>query len=386
MSSYIITHQLKTTKFLRMMRMPLINELKTSLNAFLGWDKRRIDCLAKILVALIMVQTTNLKKIACALLSANSSTESNYRRLQRFFSGFRMDYNAVARLIAHLFKLTIGQHYLLLDRTNWQWGKSNINVLFLCVAYKKIAIPIFWLVLNKKGNSSTRERAALVQRFIKVFGKAPIAGILGDREFIGKKWFQYLKNEEIRFIFRIKKDADTSNANGKSISVHWLFMQLPLREMLIVKGKRKIYGHQLYVVGMRIDDDYLIVVTNESPIDAIEVYGIRWEIETLFGCLKTKGFNFEDTHIVHRDRIKRLIVVLALAFCWSHLTGEWRHQHEKVIRFKKHGRPQNNFFRYGLDWLLAALLQRGQKLRKLSMVFKEIIGNKLQKPPGGLAA
>jgi hypothetical protein len=66
------------------------------------------------------------------------------------------------------------------------------NRLFL----QNAAIPLFWLMLNKKGNSSTRERIALMQRFISVFGKDWIAGLLGDREFIGKQWFSYLDKVE----------------------------------------------------------------------------------------------------------------------------------------------------------------------------------------------
>ncbi|CAB5497273.1 hypothetical protein AZO1586R_571, partial [Bathymodiolus azoricus thioautotrophic gill symbiont] len=28
--------------------------------------------------------------------------------------------------------------------------------------------------------------------------------------------------------------------------------------------------------------------------EPIEVYGLRWEIETIFGCLKGRGFNLEE--------------------------------------------------------------------------------------------
>jgi hypothetical protein len=63
-----------------------------------------------------------------------------------------------------------------------------------------------------------------------------------------------------------------------------------------------------------LDGDLLIVVTNESPGDAIKIYGLRWEIETLFACLKSRGFNFEDTHITDHERIKKLFVLLAIAF------------------------------------------------------------------------
>ena len=121
-----------------------------------------------------------------------------------------------------------------------------------------------------------------------------------------------------------------------------------------------------------IENDFLIIVTNNDPNKAIEVYAIRWEIESMFGCLKSKGFYFEDTHITDRDRIKKLIVVLAVAYCWAYKTGEWRHHNEKVISLKKHGRPQYSWFRYGLDWIVNKIIQRGQKLRRLCKLFEQI--------------
>lgn len=365
--------------------MRLVNELALSLNGFLRWDKRRMDLFVKMLIALISTETVNLKRLACALLG-QAKSDSSYRRLQRFFSSFRVDYNAIAKFIMLIFNFNKGKYYLILDRTNWQWGKKNINILFLCVAYKKIAIPVLWLVLNKKGNSSTRERIALVQRFVSMFGSNNISGVLGDREFVGKFWFGYLKNCNIPFYFRIKKDAITNNTRGKSVAVAWLFHNLSLHIPRLLNGKRKIYGHHLYVTGMRIDNDFLIVVTNiepenYNPQSVIKIYGIRWEIETLFGCLKSKGFRFEDTHMTHRDRVKKLVSVLVVAFCWAHLIGEWRHLHEKTIPLKKHGRPQTSLFRYGLDWIKEALFRRGQKLRSLRCIFDKIISSRLVEPP-----
>jgi hypothetical protein len=42
-------------------------------------------------------------------------------------------------------------------------------------------------LLDKRGNSDTQERIAIVQKFIDKFGKDCIAGLLGAREFIGEK-------------------------------------------------------------------------------------------------------------------------------------------------------------------------------------------------------
>lgn len=75
----------------------------------------------------------------------------------------------------------------------------------LAVVYKGIAIPIYWVLLNKKGNSNTRERIALMKRFIKHFGSQNIMRVLADREFIGSDWLKWLQSKNIDFGIRIKK-------------------------------------------------------------------------------------------------------------------------------------------------------------------------------------
>ena len=70
-----------------------------------------------------------------------------------------------------------------MDRTNWRWGKSDINILMLSVKYHSIAIPVMWRFLPKKGNSNFNERVELIEGFIKIFGEGKIAELLADREF-----------------------------------------------------------------------------------------------------------------------------------------------------------------------------------------------------------
>lgn len=256
----------------------------------------------------------------------------------------------VAWFIMALFGFLESNYCLTLDRTNWQWGKRNINILVLAVVYKGIAIPIFWLLLNKKGMSSTRERIALLNRFIQQFGKDHIIKLLADREFIGKDWFDWLKAQKIDFAIRIKKSYLSTNRQGQVVPVKTLFRMLPVGETQILLGERKLFDTTVFLSALRlVDGELLIVATATSCCDAIEIYALRWEIETLFGCLKSKGFNFEDTHIVDRARIKRLMIVLVIAFCWAHRVGEWQHTQVKPIIIKKHRRPAKSLFRLGLD-------------------------------------
>ncbi|MBL0230736.1 MAG: hypothetical protein IPP76_08035 [Moraxellaceae bacterium] len=79
-------------------------------------------------------------------------------------------------------------------------GQNGHQFLTLAVVYQGVAIPVYWLVLNKKGNSNQRERICLIHRFIRQFGRYNIKGILADREFIGSEWWSWLTENEIPFL------------------------------------------------------------------------------------------------------------------------------------------------------------------------------------------
>jgi hypothetical protein len=56
--------------------------------------------------------------------------------------------------------------FLTMDRTNWQYGTKDINILMVGAVYKGIAIPIVWEILDKRGNSNTAERINIINRII----------------------------------------------------------------------------------------------------------------------------------------------------------------------------------------------------------------------------
>ena len=154
-----------------------INELMGILNGYFSWNKSRMECFATMLIALIKVRTVNLTEIACGF-SSSATQDSRYIRIKRFFREFQIDFAVIAAWVIHFFALSGQPLYLSMDRTNWRWGKKDINILMLSIVYRGIAIPLFWDLLPKKGNSNTAERIKIIDRFIKQFGKTMIAGLL----------------------------------------------------------------------------------------------------------------------------------------------------------------------------------------------------------------
>jgi len=337
--------------------MPHINELTNILHEYFPWNKARLSCFGSMLIALFAVRTVNLTQITCAL-SGEAKESSRYRRVQRFFSEVEFDYTKIAAFIFRLFSFEKGKWYLTIDRTNWRWGKKNINILMLAVVYKGIAVPILWKLLDKKGSSNTSERIELLLEFIDCFGKECIAGLLADREFIGKEWFAWLLKERISFFIRIKNNVITTNARGLAVDIDALFYDLQINEQLVLASKRKLWGHEIYLSGLRTQSGELLIVSSNEPGEqAIKNYAKRWEIETLFACFKGRGFNFEDTHLTDLERVKKLTALLSIAFCWAHKTGQWRHQEIEPIKIKTHGRPAKSLFRYGLDFIREAVFK-----------------------------
>ena len=89
----------------------------------------------------------------------------------------------------------------------------------------------------------------------------------------------------------------------------------------------------------------------------------------LFFALKSRGFNFEETHLVDRERIKKLVALLALAFTWAHLVGLFLAEANRPT-IKNHGRPARSLFRLGLDQLQYVLLN----LAHQRAAFAECVG------------
>lgn len=324
-----------------------INLLRQTLKPHLGWHGARLNFLALFLIALLRVKTINLTELATGFRS-QAQIDSSYKRLQRFFRNFDLDYAVIAQAIVSI--MGIPQPWVLsTDRTEWSFGQTRFNILMLGIVHNGVAYPIVWKMLDKKGNSNSDERMDLLDRFREIFPNAEIAYLTGDREFVGKQWFTYLLIEPtIAFRLRIRH-SDRINDGKKQLRASIIFANLKPGQTRILSGRKWVWGRSVYVSALRLEDgELLIVVSSDSTSIAISDYGKRWGIETLFGMFKTRGFCLESTHFIDSERLSKLLALMSLALCWAIKMGEWLHQH-RPIKVKKHGRLAKSIFRHGLD-------------------------------------
>lgn len=337
--------------------------LKSELKRFLPWHQARIDCLARLILAMIQVRSVNLTQLAVAFDVAVQQ-ESVYQRVKRFFRHHVFETDRVALLVTNW--LDLGEKWLLcLDRTNWQLGKTPINILMLSVAYGGVSVPLMWTVLNKKGMSSTDERVELLERFLTYFPRQRIDCLTADREFRGQRWITYLLRQKIPFRIRIPNNTQTHNRHhNRGLPVTRLF-SVRIGETMILNRPRRLWGLRLYLAGTRaLGGEHVIVVTAHAPQQALTDYRRRWETECLFAAMKSRGFNLEQTHLTDPARVERLLAVMALAICWCYKIGLWENT-RKPIPYKSHQRRAHSIIRRGLDTLRRVLLNTATQINQL---------------------
>ena len=203
-----------------------------------------------------------------------------------------------------------------------------------------------------------------MQQFVDEFGAGSIEFVTADREFASKEWLAYLVKNKIGFRLRIKANTLITDKRGQRIHASKMLKTMKTGERAEFRRRRKLWNQSVFVaVCRKADGDNVIVVSSERTGRILLEYGQRWQIETLFGCLKTRGFRLEDTHLTDGRRISNLLSLLTLATVWGLLAGEIAARRTPP-KIKKHGRPEKSIFRLGLETLRNCFCQMTTNLRQ----------------------
>ncbi|PSB64270.1 IS4 family transposase [Chroococcidiopsis cubana CCALA 043] len=322
----------------------------------------------KMLVWLLQYQKqVRLERLA-ATLPLPIQQNSRRRHLQRFLN---LDALSVVLLWFPVIEGILTKHYkpgsqlvIALDRTQW---KEN-NVLMVSAIYKKRALPIFWVLLEKDGSSNLAEQQKVLRPAIRLLKKYKLV-ILGDREFQSIELANWLQEQNVSFVLRQKQSPTFREKRHSfqplsSIPIHpgirQFYTNINLtqkagfgRYNLAVYWKRKYRGKQ--------EDEAWYLLTNLADLKtAIKIYSQRFGIEAMFRDRKAGGYNLESSK-ANPNRLIRLILLIALAMASAWLQGEktvLQRQQSYVCRTQEKGRTRkrhSNFWigLYGQSWIVA---------------------------------
>jgi len=110
-------------------------------------------------------------------------------------------------------KLTFKSRKILLvvlDRTQWR----DRNLLMVSLIWGTHALPVYWELLPKLGNSSLRQQKKVLTPVLRLLKPYPVV-VIGDREFHSPKLANWLREVGVDSVLRQKKSAHIADKNTK---------------------------------------------------------------------------------------------------------------------------------------------------------------------------
>jgi len=324
---------------------------------YIEGNKSRLKCLSGMIISLITGGSIYQKGLALGILG-EAKASSKIHRIYRFLKEFTFDYMKVASLLLKLFGME--NYVIAMDRTNWKFGKSEINILFLVIVIGKISVPVYWQSLAHGGACSAEFMEEFLQKFISNFGVEKIKYLLADREFMNKEWLNFLIDNHVRFAIPLKSDNKIRLKNSlKALTIGKIFNDVKALEYKVCSGV--LWGRKVNFAAYRNDKSELMVLVSsiEVEVDIFALYKFRWSIERLFLHLKSGGFDIEKSHLVNLDRFKKLLVVTAIASALIVKNGLIQNS-LKPIRIKRQKTIEKqlfSLFTYGFDHIKNAFYQ-----------------------------
>ena len=312
------------------------------------------------------LQTVRLEELA-RRFPVPIQLRSRIKKLQRFLSLEQFNIKTLWFPILESWVKTEWQSkeviYLVIDRSQWR----AINLLMVNIVYDNRAIPVYFFLLPKKGNSNLIQQKQVLEPALSILQDYKVI-VLGDREFCGVELAKWLSQEQKVYLsLRLKK-----NEYVELEEQIWF----QLRELGLEPGMSGYYpgikvtktkGFSGFNLAAKYKRNYRdksskepwYILTNlDSLTTATVAYAKRMGIEEMFRDLKLGGYNLEVTQVTSHRLISTILLV-TLAYSISTLSGQSIRQ-KGVAKYVSRPTEPNRFYRrhssfsiglHGQNWI-----------------------------------
>lgn len=313
--------------------------------------------LATLTVCLLEGTPAHLTALAEALPDIDTAQVAKEQRIRRFLSNSRLSPLVLLPVFIHLLHpllILLPALFLSMDRTCWKKRKRHVNILMVSVVFRGRAIPLYWSVTDRAGNSSLPDWKKVLTPVITHLHARPGLCqtpliVVADREFASPRLAEWLKTtHQVESVIRLKRSAYLCD-QAPSIQLADLLQYFP-------QGATRTYRHitvtqtSTFLVtvvitwGKRYDEPLIIMSTSEEAATSIRRYRQRFGIEPMFKDQKSNGFDLERTKVTDPKRLETLLIVMALAHIFCTSEG---YRREESGNAKKNASRDDSFVQLG---------------------------------------
>ncbi|WP_043997065.1 IS4 family transposase, partial [Microcystis aeruginosa] len=180
-----------------------------------------------------------------------------------------------------------GRLLVVIDRTDWK-GRNLFVASVIC---GRRALPVYWVLLNKKGSSALGEQKKFLKPVLGLLKPYPLV-VMGDREFQSAQLGKWLDDRGVAFIFRQKKSTYTRLKDGENYQA--------LSELEPNRGERNFFRGVTHTKSHEIEgfnlatywkrgyrtkgskEPWYLLTNLESLEITLKLYKSRFGIEAMF--------------------------------------------------------------------------------------------------------
>jgi hypothetical protein len=275
------------------------------------------------------LQTVRLEEIA-RRFPIPIKLRSRIKKIQRFLSLSQFDIKTLWFPILESWIKTEWQPnkaiYLVIDRSQWR----AINLLMVSMVYNHRAIPLYFFLLPKNGNSNLAQQKKVLEPVLKLLREYKLI-VLGDREFCGVELARWLSQQEKVYLsLRLKKNEYVKLEEqiwfqlsdlGLEPGMSFYYQGVRVTKTKGFSGFNLAAKYKRNYRGKSSKEPWYILTNLDNLSTAINAYAQRMGIEEMFRDLKLGGYNLEITQVTNH-RLIATIILITFAYSISTFSGQ----------------------------------------------------------------
>jgi hypothetical protein len=312
--------------------------------------------LAWFVLGAIRAQSIVIPQVAEALLAESEAKASSIeRRLERFLSNPRIDVEQTwEELLTQVMRFFCTEPMrIIIDVTSYE---EHAQVIYVGLLAHSRVFPLVWKVMpgQQKWDHGFWECIdELFKRLAPHVGSADCT-VIGDSAFGCFPMVELCQKYDWHYLFRI---AGQHTCQRRSASGEW-GASIAVSHVVQEPGKRfrgtvrlwqgESIETELSIFWDPAEEEALSVISDRTAgKKRIAEYRLRWRVESTFQDSKSRGWDWEASHVRALERVNRLLLVLFLMLWWlAHLAAGCMH-HGKRDRYDRADRRDKGIFRIG---------------------------------------
>lgn len=286
-----------------------------------GLQKPHINALSDLASCVLACRNVNTSEWIAVLPRKTKDDKSKERFISRFLSNTLIDpISVMGGFIPEMVEMMSASHQTIILMLDQSKISDGFEGLMVSLRIGERAIPVAWRVFATSGAIGFDDQKPLLDRVKEMMPEGIPILLSADRFYGTPAMISWCQQAGWQYRIRLKSNLILDHEGGEITTGQAASMKMTQLENATFNNTNvKTHIGILHEAGH--PEPWIIAMDCLPSKYRTLDYGMRWGIECLFSDFKSRGFSITKTHLVHADRIERLILVLTIALYWAVSTG-----------------------------------------------------------------